>query len=404
MGRSIVQLTYYSTRLPVSGGQKRIAALREGLTGFGYDVRLIEVFSWMPLLHPDDLKFDPIDDDWARRFPGEYETRVADVLLSNKRFGDVVLSKVLENKPDILWLEQPFIWPFLRERVSDWSDIRLVYSSHNVEWQVRHQLARAGSLGPFGPFRIQEIECDLVRRADLVVNVSAPDQRWCEAAGARRAVLVPNASTPPLVEDVASARRSLRAKHGLSEDTMLLLFVSAYWEPNWLGLAQWCLPALGALASRHDVRLLLVGGVGGRAAEAALPDEQERMIVRTGEVEEAEKNAAYAAADAVLLPIIAGGGTNLKSAEALLSSLPIVASGYAMRGLERFSTREGICVADDPPSFAAALEALILDHFARQAEGRPPLRRAHDPELALACDWKGALVPLEPAIAQLLQP
>jgi glycosyltransferase involved in cell wall biosynthesis len=402
VGARIVQLTYYSTRKPVSGGQKRIAALRDGLSRLGHDVDCIEVFAWMDPIHPDDFKFPAYDDEWARRFSGEYETRIADVLTSNRMFGDAVLARIADYAPDILWVEQPFMWPFLHRRRAALPGSRLVYSAHNIEWQVRRELARRGGLGPFASFRIQEIECDFVRAADLVVNVSAPDQRWCEDAGARGTVLVRNASRPPERDATGLARQRFRAAHGLSEHALVLLYVSAYWEPNWLGLAQWCLPTLEALSQDHDIALLLVGGIGIRAEQADLPPAQRRLVVTTGEIDEAEKDAAYAAADAVLLPVVAGGGTNLKSAEALLSDLPVVASGYAMRGLEALSRLDGVAVAQDKLAFAAALETLVRDHFGRRAAGAPPLRRSPDPMTSSLCSWEAALAPLEAAVERLM--
>ena len=402
MGRSIVQLSYYSTRRPVSGGQKRIAALRDGLTRLGHSVHPVEVFSWMETIHPDDFKFPAYDDEWVRRFSGEYEARLADVLVSNRAFGDAVMDRVLDYRPDILWVEQPFMWPFLRERIGEDARFRLVYSAHNVEWQVRSELVGRSRLGPYAPLRIQEMECEFGRSADLVVAVSAPDRQWFQDAGACDTVLVRNASCCPQPDPTGETRRACREALGLSDDTMVLLYVSAYWEPNWLGLAEWCLPPLEAVSAEHDVRLLLVGGIGLRAGEADLPHGQRRLIVSMGEVEEARKDAAYAAADAVLLPVVAGGGTNLKSAEALLSGLPVVASGYAMRGLEPLCGLEGVSVARSRPDFAKALERQVRDHFARRAAGEPPLRRAADPEVVELCGWDGALAPLGPAVERLL--
>jgi hypothetical protein len=56
-----------------------------------------------------------------------------------------------------------------------------------------------------------------------------------------------------------------------------------------------------------------------------------------------------------LLPITQGEGSNLKTAEALLSGKPIVATSHSFRGYEEFQYLPHITIADDPREVKAAI-------------------------------------------------
>ena len=62
-----------------------------------------------------------------------------------------------------------------------------------------------------------------------------------------------------------------------------------------------------------------------------------------------------ATAHAILLPIKFGGGSNLKTAEALATGKWVIASPVAMRGFEEFLDAPGVVVADGPKNFRQAV-------------------------------------------------
>jgi glycosyltransferase involved in cell wall biosynthesis len=64
-------------------------------------------------------------------------------------------------------------------------------------------------------------------------------------------------------------------------------------------------------------------------------------------------------ANAVLLPITIGEGSNLKTAEALVSTLPIVATTKAFRGFEHFGNSPGVYIADTADEFQAVTRSLM---------------------------------------------
>jgi glycosyltransferase involved in cell wall biosynthesis len=65
--------------------------------------------------------------------------------------------------------------------------------------------------------------------------------------------------------------------------------------------------------------------------------------------------------DVVVLPIRSGGGSNLKTAEALYARKKIVATSFSFRGFEAFRHFPGVHVADNPDSFERAMLKAVQD-------------------------------------------
>jgi polysaccharide biosynthesis protein PslH len=97
----------------------------------------------------------------------------------------------------------------------------------------------------------------------------------------------------------------------------------------------------------------------GRGVER--PPADPRIRTR-GFVEDLE--AEYAAADAVVVPVLGGGGSPLKFVEALARGLPVVASGYAASRLEHGAPGEHFLAAEDAAGFASALVEVLSGQHA----------------------------------------
>jgi hypothetical protein len=66
-------------------------------------------------------------------------------------------------------------------------------------------------------------------------------------------------------------------------------------------------------------------------------------------------NSLIANATIMLLPIPYGGGSNVKTAEALLSGKRVIATASAMRGFTEFQSLPAVQVVDNEQSFVEAL-------------------------------------------------
>ena len=89
-------------------------------------------------------------------------------------------------------------------------------------------------------------------------------------------------------------------------------------------------------------------------------------------------------ATGIVLPLREGGGSNLKTAEALYSGLPLVATTVAMRGYETFRNMDGVIVADDAAAFAAGMrqvfEGRLGTAYSRTRPRRPALGKYARPD------------------------
>jgi hypothetical protein len=64
-------------------------------------------------------------------------------------------------------------------------------------------------------------------------------------------------------------------------------------------------------------------------------------------------------AGVIVLPKTWGGGSNLKTSEALLACRPIVATDFAFAGFEDWKTMPGVAIANEPRLFWEKVEATL---------------------------------------------
>jgi glycosyltransferase involved in cell wall biosynthesis len=134
----------------------------------------------------------------------------------------------------------------------------------------------------------------------------------------------------------------------------VLLFVGDFtYEPNREGLRFLVNEALPvAWRSRPGLSLL----VAGRGVPAPPSDERIEVL---GFVD--DLRSVYARADAVVVPLLHGGGSPLKFVEALAYGLPVIATRHAAGLLEDGTPGEHFLVAADPAGFAEAVSFLFED-------------------------------------------
>lgn len=105
----------------------------------------------------------------------------------------------------------------------------------------------------------------------------------------------------------------------------------------------------------------------------------------------------YAAAKIVILPVIQGAGSPVKTIEALASAKPVVATTVALRGLGEPARR--LKPADSPELFGRQIAALLGDPAARFAAGRQALEISEQTMSGADYDRR-----LDRAIRQLIDP
>lgn len=369
----VLSLSTYPVVKPRHGGQLRIRAFGECFARLGVPFDTACVYE-SPAYGGPTVGFNdlPLIDDnqlWPDTpFIGDLRSGVfaAESPAAYAHFVEVVK----RTQPRVIQLDHPFMWPLvakLREK-GKLKGVKLWYASHNFEGPLKEAVLRkAGVTGGRAAAinaQIQLLENDIVEVADAVIAVSENDAAEYRAMRADVPVIVvPNGvARPP--SDIDLDRECAR----MFEGRPLIFFVGSAYPPNIEGYLRLVVGS-GLYFTPPRKHFAICGG----CSEGIFKDNRygRRLLAHSErvhffpDVDDADLWCLKAAAHVMLLPIEFGGGSNLKTAEALASGKWVVATSTALRGFEQFAQAPGVLVADTPEAFRAA----IVD-----AIGRPPLQ------------------------------
>ena len=223
-----------------------------------------------------------------------------------------------------------------------------VFDAHDVMTDVTKTIRKVDSrqamrpMWGFETLKTRRFEGAAVRRATAVTVPSDRDAELVERMGARRVVVVPNGvdldATP----------------HHLPPSGSRLTFVAYFaWRPNVEAALELCDEILPRVRARvPSASLTLVGA----DAPAELAARAGPGVELTGRVDDVLPHLR--AARVAVMPLRAGGGTRLKVLEALASGVPVVATPFAVMGLE---VRHGVnaLIAEAPRDLAELAVSVI---------------------------------------------
>lgn len=392
----ILQLSTHTTLIPRHGGKLRSHHIGRVLEEAGFELRRL-AFCFR---EPSDLhdEREPIIDASMSAFWGQAEhlafgpsaSVATDYLTSVAALRSPALLAAFDAAfrsaaPDAVLLEHPWSWPLI-ERLPEVRErrVRVIYSSQNVEAHLKRDILRSeGTTPPAGLLEeVEKLERGLVVHADAVVACTAKDAEVFRGWGARRAIVAPN----------GGVRRERGHLRGILPSPLLprqpyALVVGSAHPPNISGFVNLVAPWLPLL--RPGERVAIAGGAGEAIAAAlgagGLATLVQSRVVVLGVLDEISLDCVLANTRALMVPIEYGGGSNVKTAEALLSGRPVVATTAALRGFDVGSGLAGLSVADTPEAFGAA----VLDLLQTPRSGI----RADEPALA-ALLWENTVSPL----------
>jgi glycosyltransferase involved in cell wall biosynthesis len=353
----------FPTIKPVHGGQRRVAALRSFYQRIGIEyvhacIYHSEAYA-PPLVEPHDIPLIlPESDEGPIPLIGDILSGRQGA--SNEASFRHFLNVTEQLKPDALQLEHPFMWPLakrLRETLGA-STLPLIYSSHNVEAPLKDAILSSGGVAFDVRMRIcdgiERMEAEICGKATLVVCVTAAEQshylRYCSPDNI---IVVPNGvdRPPGVIQD------SVRCREIFQGRPFVFMVGSAY-PPNIEGACRYFFRD-GAFMVPPVKSIAVCGGVSngilGHPAYQRFLTANSRRVHFFPEIEDSELWSVKAACHVVALPIDTGGGSNLKTAEALALGKWTVATPVAMRGYEGFMDAEGLIIANDSISFRRAI-------------------------------------------------
>jgi len=382
----ILCLSTYPLEEPTHGGQHRLSNIVTELQARGHEVCSAGVLG-SPTYPPSPYFVagpDPADMAEIFEHYGLMEDWIiSEIFATNRKFFSSLADKI-GMVPDIILIEQPWLFRFAerlnRERFR--GRAKLLYGSQNVE----HHLKEAILKRYYGDRHVSEsrekvLQCELhaIARAERTFCVSQNDVDWTSGHAAREPVLAANG-----VIDRRASMVDIAAANRITHGRKFALYCASAHPPNMEGFFD--IFGEGAGCIPPEARMVVAGGAGRSLAtdpRLGQTGSLERQFIDAGQVSESVLRGLLATAHVMVLPITSGGGTNLKTAEALWSGHHIVATPTAMRGFEQFANAHGICVTKESTDFLNAVREVF-----QQPNLQISLREREDRSLVL---WENTL-------------
>ena len=363
----ILHLCTYPINKPRHGGQLRVNAIETRLTNAGHTTIHMAVYpSWA---YPDGPK-----DQWMVDLESSFLLRrtksvavsmnlfASDYIFEQVELYQKIVKQICEGGFNVFMLEQPWLWPLLkriRQENTALQSIPVVYSSQNIDCNLFEEVIRmSGGLTEdevAGFYReAYQVESDCIQNASLTLAVTENDKKEFIKMGGTNVQVFPNGIAP---QSEVTYSLDWQARFNKRK---FALFVSSPFLPNSIGVVKYLTPA-GFLPPN---RRIVIGGMVGQVilenqdyiTHVEINNARFDML---GKLEPGDLAAVYQLASVIVLPIIGGAGSNLKTAEAIYSQKPILATSYAMRGYDEFLNYPNLIVEDDPGAFKKKLVALL---------------------------------------------
>lgn len=364
----VLTLAPYPVRRPRHGGQLRAAAMLRVYEAAGFDVHPVGFYQAEAYeaadIGPYDVAFP--GDSPFRNYLGTPMPALSDFLMGPFAVAsDAVFRKIADALPgpvDVIQVEQPWLYALAR-----WLQLEsplcrnalLVNSSHNIEAPMKRAILGQGTdpaLVERAVADMSAIERELAREAELSLAVTAEDADALRGYGAPRVLHAANGISPWQ----ADPERCKQWRARLPQQPWPIFIASAH-PPNYTGFLDAVGDSLACIP--EGSKLVIAGGVGphlerelGKSRWGGLNLSRLQVL---GVLDDADLAAVKSLAHAFLLPIGGGGGSNIKTAEALYSGRPVVCTRTALRGFEQFAGLPEVTVAATPEEFQAGIRKVL---------------------------------------------
>ncbi len=365
---SVLLLSPYPIRKPRHGGQLRTTAIRNAFQNAGFTVQTIGFYQTEAYDSTDIDKFDiafPSDSQY-RLYGGKLLPVLSDFLMAAFSISDEqAFQQVVNNISsdiDVIVVEQPWFYPLAKRLKCEVPQCRksyIVFSSQNVEASMKRQILESSTSSEIIETAVADIsrlEELAAKEADLSVAVTKEDAAVLKSYGAANVLVAQNGINPWS----ASPERIDFWKTRLPTQPWPLFIASAH-PPNYTEFIASVGDALGSIPPGS--KLVVAGGVGPHLLQELSSSRWSDLNVSRlqvlGILDDADLNAVKSLSHAYLLPIGAGGGSNIKTAEALYSGKPVICTSMALRGFEAWRSLPGVWVADTPADFQTAIRSVL---------------------------------------------
>lgn len=222
---------------------------------------------------------------------------------------------------------------------------------------------------------LRRLETGSFRLADRLCVISGDDMTRVGAL-AERPILVPNPTDGRMFElhRFVAPRDTLRRLYGFTPPAKRFgLFVGSAHEPN----------RLAVVAIREFARDLISEDIGFVIAGACADPGRDGGVHALGRVDDAMLPLLYAACNFVVIPIMMGTGSSLKTVEAMAAGKPVLGTATAFRGLAVADGSE-VVVEDDAARYPDRIRLIVNAAASAERLGSAARRfaRAYDVRVA----------------------
>ena len=384
---NILILCTYPINSPRHGGQLRVRNITDSYRAAGHHVEVAGVLGGES--YEKEVGFVPFPGITAISNALEHYFLMEDVAIGalfNSGANYQNLANSIKTTPDLIQVEHPWLFGFAQKLHKEkFSSAKIVYSSHNIEHHLKYEIIATHSgieAAELASSRVKELELEAIHGADAITCVSETDLTWVKEQTTKPVVLAPNGVKPwNTTEEGRNAALNITKGHPY------VLYCASAHPPNITGFFDVFGNGFGSL--KPDERLVVAGSASWSIAGDPRIHQSSKLaekFVIAGVVDEPCLHGLLDAAHCIVLPITQGGGTNLKTAEALWAGKHIVATHTAMRGFEHFIDSSGVTVADDACAFKRAL---------RSSMASPPLALQPDEiDARRSVLWENCLAPM----------
>jgi len=368
MKTRILVVAPYPIKNPMHGGQKRTQALVKRYRELSYDVTFAAVYlkaSYKEASASDIAVSSDTIQHHLSEHPELTDIITGSALTSDNKTKTIFTSLLKRARPQVIHVEQPYMVDSVRTVINEIGlKSIIIFGSQNVESEMKRGIYKKvltkSALEKLVK-RTSDIEHEAVEIADIVLAVSLYDldvltknTRFKPKFVVRNGIEQPSAHIAKMNE-WAVLKKDEQIKH-------LATFIGSAHPPNYDGFNK--LIANAEIAA--DTRIVVGGGVGSLIkSHYTAHDQLWNKIIAPGTLSKVSLRSLIHESDVILLPILSGGGSNLKTAEAIISGKKIVTTEYAFRGYEQYLSLPNIYVANSPKAFETALKAAINANYVR---------------------------------------
>lgn len=362
----VLLLSTYPFVEPRHGGQVRLSNILIAYESAGWTVATIaiceaESYRDQPL-GKNDLSF-PQDSPY-RLFNGRSVPFVNDLTSGEYAIaedaGFSLIQKRLPARIDAIHVEQPWMWPLARKikRMHVYEHAVLIYGSQNIEAPLKREIFSSYDVSDADDAikAVDVLERQATHEADLTLAVTQADLDVLAGYDPKQLLLAPNGIAPWAASETALKRWRARLP-----SAPWILYVASAHPPNFTGFTKCVGNSLGCIPP--DSRLVVAGSVGEHIARVVSETSMHSLNLSRLQLlfllSDEDLAAVKTLAHAFLLPISHGGGSNIKTAEALYSGAYVLGTEAAFRGFEVFLDLPEVTVAHSPHEFQVAMRNIL---------------------------------------------